>query len=384
MELNSISKIRVNNKEVSEIEDFGIYEYFKYNDNTTPLKMIGTIIDDNYTYIVSTTRNVIAPVVKPDIEDIIQPLAKLNISTSENGTAIINDRNGNNAWDIRNSNVTIAENQGKVSNNAIAFNAPTQTTSGETITGGRIVLDHNIFYNKSEFTFSTWVKSTGNKPKTVIEIVPKVLLDLDSADSLPDEIVTMIQTYKELLNNTSTASVNISILQEDSTTNIINVAKSESETYDNNDYNYYTLTFKDNILYTFINGILVSTAEIGENHPLRSSMYENMYTVIGTSFLAQYDPEFYTNDDSILYMDDISIYDEALYTEDFEVPTTVFEPDFDAYALHTDTERRVIFAEDTRVVNDTARSVVSSIEFDFISKRVSFNMSKMAIFKFSI
>ena len=45
---DNITKILINDDEKKIINNYGIYDYFRYSDNVQPSKMVSTLIDNNY------------------------------------------------------------------------------------------------------------------------------------------------------------------------------------------------------------------------------------------------------------------------------------------------------------------------------------------------
>lgn len=251
------------------------------------------------------------------------------------------DKAGN-IWVNRDNLVIVAPGIGKVTKNCLYFPGhPKQA----------LILDKNVLANKKEFTIAAWVLRYGSeRSNTIVEIVPKFLFDLNISDMDGlDEITRYIIDEYKSNDDTRLNSIRASIFGEKEH----NVSESISniDNYIIDDWNYYTLSFKKNKFYISINGKIIKedTANIPEYYNELSPLFEDTYFVIGASFLDDItDHRAYS-----MYIDDLVVYDKALFTSDFIVPTKKFT--IDSFNSNIYNSTRVVYGVPTNVTINTKR-----------------------------
>lgn len=332
------------------------------NNGQVEFVFIGEIINDGITRIVQHSLHYTAD----------EPNIVSQIKASSQTTGII-DRITSNKWTNTNNLIEVSIDNGKVNNNAAYF-------PGNSLQS--YVLDYNILYGLSEFTIAAWVKTLDNsKPGTLLEIVPNILLDLTEEDMqyMTQEDIDVINNYKNSF-NLKTNSININIYDNETVPHGINVSVSELDNYNVGEWNHIATTFKNNTLYLFVNGKLVQTKEANLELNLYDKLSYNMYSVIGASFVD--DLPATGNQSANMYIDDFVIFNGAMLTEDYEVPTKPMTVHFNhqgmLYALHR------IIANPAEYGDPTIRYVHRTIDQYTDSRRIVLNPSKYIVFRFSV
>lgn len=265
--------------------------------------------------------------------------------------------------------VTIAEDEGKFSKNAIYF--PGKENQ-------KIALPGNIFYNLDEFTITTWIKTVESSinPMTLVEVIPGMLFSLKNNDSyVSDNGMKSIINSFQTENNTNNNSINIGVYQEYAASEL-NIKHRSINNFNKFYWNYITLTFKNNIFYLFINGKLINTGSI--EFDIIKQINEDVYTVIGSSFLDN-NSEF-----NEVYIDDFVIYDKALFTSDFDIPVGFIHPNINKDGIKYDTYRNLRESQFYINSQNVCRSVEKTFEFKYDSEYSCKDMNKRKVFRFIV
>lgn len=278
-----------------------------------------------------------------------------------------------NDWVNENNLVTPSVNNGKVYQNAVYF-------SGNANQG--FVLKRNILWGLSEFTIASWVKNLDiTVPSTLLEIVPSVLVDLTENDLrfMKDDELALINDYKTKFRD-SVNSLNASIYDPHAVPHGISLKTEEVEEYIADDWNYVATTFKNGILKMFVNGKLIRSHEVNLELSLFNKLTKDMYSIIGASFVD--DLPASGNKSSNMYMDDFIIYDQAIFPDEFDVPTSPMQP----WHFYKGMPYAVVrfIANPAELDINTIRTVVLSQELNTYSRRIVLNPDGYYVFRFSI
>lgn len=259
--------------------------------------------------------------------------------------------------------ITVAENEGKFSKNAIHFTGHKDQ---------KILLDGNLFYNLTEFTISTWIKTLNFSinPTTLIEIVPKMLFNIknDTSREIPKEVKLMINKFSTE-SNADNNSINVGVYKSDNIDEI-NIKHNTIYNFNKFYWNYISLIFKDSTFYLFVNGKLIKSNKITNDF---TSINTGNYTVIGSSFI---DDKSVAND---VYIDDFIIFDKALFLSDFPIPNTFLHPNYNN-GIKFDIQR--VPQKLYNFKYDITRITGKNMEFNFDSSYSCTNKNSIVIFKF--
>lgn len=276
-----------------------------------------------------------------------------------------------NAYDL----ITPGVGFGKIHNDAVYM-------SGDSKQG--LVLNRNILWGLREFTIAAWVKNLDpTVSTTLLEIVPAVLVDLTEEDLkyMSEEHIQIINEYKNKF-MTSANSLNVNIYDPDAVAHGINLGIETVEEYIVDDWNYITTTFKDGVIRLYVNGKLIHTHYSDLELGLYNKLTENMYSVIGASFVD--DLPANGSKSSKMYMDDFVIYDKALFTdEEFTLPDKHMDPYIYLYRdIYSNTIRQII--NPASLAANTSRKVIFAKDFKSNSRRIILNPDKYFVFRFSV
>lgn len=266
-----------------------------------------------------------------------------------------------------NNHVSVAENEGKFSKNAVYFPGHKDQ---------KLVIDNNIFYGLNEFTITTWIKTENNtiNPMTLVEVVPKIFIDCKEDMDIKSKLETTINDFKNIYDQTkSENAINIGVYKQNISYEL-NIKHQDIQDFDNEYWNHIMLTYKDNIFYLFINGKLTNTGTLDTDEFLH--MGKSMYTIIGSSFF-----DNNSNLDEV-YIDDFVIYDKALFTSDFKVPNTYMFPNYNNTGIKFDT--CYIYRKTEQIIarDPVYRNVVKTYTFTFDCNYYCYNRNYVKIFKF--
>lgn len=278
-----------------------------------------------------------------------------------------------NKWTNNGDYIQTSTDTGKVYNNSVLF-------PGNNLQS--YVLDRNILYGLDEFTIAAWVKTIDNTiPNTLLEIVPRLLLDLteDDLKYIPQKDIDAIENYKAKF-RVAVNSVNVNIYDDESTPHGVGIDISELSDYNVGDWNYIATTFKNNVIRLFVNGKLIQEKEADLELNLYSKLSADMYSVIGASFID--DLPISQNKSTNMYMDDFIIYDKAIFTSDFPVPTEPMVPYYMQKGSLYDSSREII--QPASQGFDTERYIRYIADIYSDSRRIVLNPTKYVVFRFSI